>query len=329
MPVPSGPSSSATVLPAAVRRRRFALIRSRRLDWPVIGLSLAIVAGIGTAVVAAPSSSLPKLASLPATAAFRDQRNASIDDADLHLAAVALVDQAVASGVLAAAPANLATEPAAAIVSAVYATLQQARTDDPSLQPRDTRSLVGATPFNLVHQIHIRARHPNHPLTHALRLFGHAVAVGVSRGLGLDRSHDAVFPAQPQHADGVYVDPVLPALPAHATVAMVAIRAAMTRLGDPYVWAAAGPDTFDCSGLVRWAFGKAGLRLLHYTGYQWEEGRLIPARDALPGDLVLFYRDLSHVGIYLGSGWMLNAPYTGQYVNVVPVHGKVAGIVRP
>jgi cell wall-associated NlpC family hydrolase len=304
-------------------------LRSGRLNRPVIGLSLAIVTGIATAVVAAPSVSLPSVAALPATAVARDQRNASIDDSDLQLAATALVDQAVSAGALAAPPSSLATDPAAAIMTAVYATLQQARTKDPSLQPRDTSALMGPTPFNLVHQIHVRARHPRHPLTHALHLFAHAVSVGVSRGLGLNRTHDAVFPARPQRADGVYVEPVLPPAPANASIAMVAIRAAMTRLGDPYVWAAAGPDTFDCSGLVRWAFGKAGLKLLHYTGYQWEEGRLIPARDALPGDLVLFYGDLSHVGIYLGSGWMLNAPYTGQYVNVVPVHGKVAGIVRP
>ncbi|HVW80153.1 MAG TPA: C40 family peptidase [Mycobacteriales bacterium] len=285
--------------------------------------------GIATAVVAAPSSRLPGVAPLGLTAPVRDRLNASIDDSDLHLAATALVDQAVADGVLAAPPDDLQAQPAAAIMTAVDATLQQARADDPSLQPRDTERLMGPVPFNLTHQIHISARHPWHPLTHALHRFAHAVAVGVSRGLGLGRTHDAVYPAQPQRPDGVYVHPALPPVPSDPSIAMVAIHAAMTRLGDPYVWAAAGPHTFDCSGLVRWAFGKAGLRLLHYTGFQWEEGRLIPARDALPGDLVFFYRDLSHVGIYLGSGWMLNAPYTGQYVNVVPVHGKVAGIVRP
>jgi cell wall-associated NlpC family hydrolase len=110
---------------------------------------------------------------------------------------------------------------------------------------------------------------------------------------------------------------------------MVAIRAALSRLGQPYVWAAAGPGTFDCSGLVRWAYGQAGLSLVHYTGTQWDQGRLVAPRDVLPGDLILFYRALSHVGIYLGAGWMLNAPYTGQYVSVMPVHGEVAGIVRP
>jgi cell wall-associated NlpC family hydrolase len=318
------------VLPADVRRRRpIDLIRPTGLFRPALGLALVAVIGVGTAVVAAPTST-PATPPLPAVAVARDRTNANVDDSDLQLAATAIVDQAVASGALAAAPATLATEPAAALMTAVYANLEQARVADPGLGPTDTRSLMGPVPFNLSHPLqHLRVRRPRITLTHTLRLFRHAVGVGVSRGLGLNRRHDDVMPARPQRADGVYVDPVLPPVPAHADVAMVALRAAMTRLGEPYVWAAAGPDTFDCSGLVRWAFGKAGLKLLHYTGFQWEEGRHIAATDVLPGDLILFYRSVSHVGIYLGAGWMLNAPYTGQYVNVVPVHGEVAGIVRP
>jgi cell wall-associated NlpC family hydrolase len=279
------------------------------------------VTGVGTAVVAAPGS--------PQAPQSRDARNAAIDNSDLQLAARAIVDQAVASHALAAEPDTLSSQPAGALLTAVYATLQQARADDPSLVPHDTQALMGPVPYSLTHQLRIRQRHPHVILTHTLRLFRHAVAVGVSRGIGLDRTHDHVLPARPQRPDGVYVEPALPALPSNASVAAVAIRAAMSRLGEPYVWAAAGPDTFDCSGLVRWAFGKAGVPLLHYTGFQWEEGRLIPPNDVLPGDLILFYSDLSHVGIYLGAGWMVNAPYTGQYVNVVPVHGKVSGIVRP
>lgn len=309
-----------TVLPVATRHTR--LVRG------ALGLALVAVTGAGTAVLAAPSGVAPA-ATVVAAAQTRDQQNASIDISDLQLAAAAIVDQAAASGALPAPPDTLETQPAAALMTAVYATLAQARTADPGLGPTDTTSLMGPVPYNLRHPLHPRAHHRRVTLTHTLRLFTHAVGVGLSRGLGLNRPHDHVVPARPQPADGVYVAPVLPALPADPSVAMVAIRAAMSRLGDPYVWAAAGPDTFDCSGLVRWAYGKAGLSLLHYTGYQWDEGRLVAPRNVLPGDLVLFYRDLSHVGIYLGAGWMLNAPFTGQYVNVVPVHGKVAGIVRP
>jgi cell wall-associated NlpC family hydrolase len=291
-----------------------------RLARVVPAFALAAVAGIGTA---------SSVASAPTGIQARDQQNAAIDASDLQLAATAIVDQAVSSGALPAAPDSLGSQPAGAIMSALYATLAQARVTDPSLDPVDTRAIMGPVPYNLSHQLHPRARHRHITLTHTLHLFEHAVSVGLSHGLGLDHRHDGVTPSRPQASDGVYVNPVLPELPDDPSVAMVAIRAAMTRLGDPYVWAAAGPNTFDCSGLVRWAYGKAGLSLLHYTGYQWNEGRLVAPRDVLPGDLVLFYKDLGHVGIYLGAGWMLNAPFTGQYVNVVPVHGKVAGIVRP
>jgi cell wall-associated NlpC family hydrolase len=116
---------------------------------------------------------------------------------------------------------------------------------------------------------------------------------------------------------------------------MVAIWAGLQKLGQPYVWAAAGPSTFDCSGLVQWAYARAGLRFTHFSGAQWNEGRLIKPKQILPGDLLLFDHRIGgrqvihHVAIYLGAGWMLNAPFTSQYVNVVPVPSGVAGAVRP
>jgi cell wall-associated NlpC family hydrolase len=291
--------------------------RATRLLRLALGLAICLVTLTGAVVVAATPSK-------PGPAQVR-----AINASNANLAAAALVQQAVDSGALLAAPADLAERPVAAIMTAVYAMLQQARVEDPSLEPSDTTNLMGPVPYNLVHQLHPRAHHRRVTVTHTLQLFSHAVHVGTSRGLGMHRRHDHKLPAPKQHSDGVYVDPTLPPLPSKPSVAMVAIRAAMTKLGHPYVWAAAGPTTFDCSGLVRWAYGKAGLALLHYTGYQWNQGRRVPPRDVLPGDLILFYKSLSHIGIYLGSGWMLNAPYTGQYVSVMPVHGKVAGIIRP
>jgi cell wall-associated NlpC family hydrolase len=127
----------------------------------------------------------------------------------------------------------------------------------------------------------------------------------------------------------VYVDPTLPSLRGSPTVSEVALRAALRELGQPYVWGGAGPTTYDCSGLVMHSYARAGVRLVHYSGTQWNQGRLIPASDALPGDLVLFGDPIFHVAIYLGAGWMLNAPFTGHYVDVVPVWKHVAGIVRP
>jgi cell wall-associated NlpC family hydrolase len=293
-------------------------LAARRLRR-TLAVVIVAVAAIGSTVAAASSGSSPQ----------PSNQIAALDDADLQLAAASVASQAVSSGALPAAPDSLDSQPAAALMTSVYALLAQARAADPSLGVTDTTAVMGPVPYNLRYQLHPRARHERVVATHTLRLFRHAEWVGESGGLGMHRRHDHRFPAPAQRPDGVYVDPALPALPPHPTVAMVAIRAALSRLGQPYVWAAAGPGTFDCSGLVRWAYGQAGLSLVHYTGTQWDQGRLVAPRDVLPGDLILFYRALSHVGIYLGAGWMLNAPYTGQYVSVMPVHGEVAGIVRP
>jgi peptidoglycan DL-endopeptidase CwlO len=97
-----------------------------------------------------------------------------------------------------------------------------------------------------------------------------------------------------------------------------ALRFAMTRLGDEYVWGGAGPTTFDCSGLVMWAYAKVGISLEHFTGDQWNEGIHIPASELAPGDLVFFY-GLDHVGLYVGNGYFLDAPSTGQVVQIQPM----------
>jgi peptidoglycan DL-endopeptidase CwlO len=98
-----------------------------------------------------------------------------------------------------------------------------------------------------------------------------------------------------------------------------ALRYALTRQGDPYVWAAAGPSEFDCSGLVVWAYAQIGISLPHFTGDLWNMGVHISRNDLQPGDLVFFY-NLDHVGIYMGQGLMLNAPHTGAVVRVEPMH---------
>jgi cell wall-associated NlpC family hydrolase len=229
-------------------------------------------------------------------------------------------------------PAN--TPPAKTLLLSVEALLTKAQQADPSGKPTDTRALMGAEPYNLSHR---PAKHPKHhrvAVTHVFSAVAEAVLDNGSNGWGLHRKHDGAWPALLRHADGVYVDPALPAL-TKPTVASVAVRAALQKLGQPYVWAGAGPTVFDCSGLVQWAYAKAGIRLGHYTGSQWNEGALISPHDILPGDLLLYeykvhhHEYIHHVGIYLGAGWMVNAPYTGQYVNVVPVESGVAGVIRP
>jgi peptidoglycan DL-endopeptidase CwlO len=125
---------------------------------------------------------------------------------------------------------------------------------------------------------------------------------------------------------GVYPDI---SIPTANTIGAQALAAAMTRLGDPYVWGAAGPDEFDCSGLVVWAFAQVGIALPHFTGDLWNSGVHIPRSDLEPGDLVFFYPDISHVGIYIGNGLMIDAPDFGLTVRVDPVYWSVYdGAVR-
>jgi cell wall-associated NlpC family hydrolase len=107
--------------------------------------------------------------------------------------------------------------------------------------------------------------------------------------------------------------------PVGSSIGAQALRFALTRLGDPYVWGAAGPSAFDCSGLVMWAYAQVGISLLHFTGDQWNEGEHIPRSQLQPGDLVFFFQDLGHVGMYIGNGLMINAPTFGQPVQVAPV----------
>jgi peptidoglycan DL-endopeptidase CwlO len=118
-------------------------------------------------------------------------------------------------------------------------------------------------------------------------------------------------------------------IPTANTVGAEALRAALTRVGDPYVWGAAGPGQFDCSGLVVWAFAREGIALPHYTGWLWNSGMHVTRSDLEPGDLVFFYADISHVGIYVGNGLMIDAPDFGETVRVEPIWWSVfAGAVR-
>ncbi len=103
------------------------------------------------------------------------------------------------------------------------------------------------------------------------------------------------------------------------TVGVEALKEALTRIGDPYVWAAAGPSEFDCSGLVVWSYAQIGISLEHFTGDLWNEGEHVSRSELQPGDLVFFFADISHVGIYIGKGLMVDAPTFGQDVQIQPI----------
>jgi len=124
---------------------------------------------------------------------------------------------------------------------------------------------------------------------------------------------------------------------ASATQGDVAADWALSQLGKPYLWGGAGPDSYDCSGLTMEAWARAGVPLLHYTGYQWEEGPHVPLDQLQRGDLVFFATNTSdpatihHVGIYIGNDMMVDAPYTGASVRIDSIHapGGLIGAVRP
>jgi cell wall-associated NlpC family hydrolase len=118
-------------------------------------------------------------------------------------------------------------------------------------------------------------------------------------------------------------------IPTANTVGAQALQAALARRGDPYVWGAAGPGQFDCSGLVVWAYGQEGIALPHYTGSLWNSGVHVARADLEPGDLVFFFADISHVGIYVGNGLMVDAPDFGQDVQIQPIYWSAyVGAVR-
>jgi peptidoglycan DL-endopeptidase CwlO len=117
-------------------------------------------------------------------------------------------------------------------------------------------------------------------------------------------------------------------LPLVSNVETIALRYALKKLGDPYVWGAAGPSEFDCSGLVVWAYAQEGISLPHYTGALWNSGIHVSRADLQPGDLVFFFPDESHVGIYIGNNLMVDAPRTGQPVQIQSVFSAYVGAVR-
>lgn len=113
------------------------------------------------------------------------------------------------------------------------------------------------------------------------------------------------------------------------SVGVQALRHALTRIGDEYVWGAAGPNQFDCSGLVVWSFAQIGISLPHFTGDLWNSGVHISRAQLEPGDLVFFFPDIGHVGIYVGGGMMIDAPTFGQPVQVQEVFWSAyVGAVR-
>jgi cell wall-associated NlpC family hydrolase len=108
----------------------------------------------------------------------------------------------------------------------------------------------------------------------------------------------------------------LAAAPAQASAAL---QNAMAQLGKPYVWGGNGPDVFDCSGLMKWAWSHVGVDIPRVAADQQAWATPVPISQLAPGDFVFFGNPAHHVGMYVGTGQMVDAPHSGSYVEVVPI----------
>ncbi|KOV95061.1 C40 family peptidase [Streptomyces sp. NRRL B-3648] len=109
-----------------------------------------------------------------------------------------------------------------------------------------------------------------------------------------------------------------------------AVRYATLQLGKPYVWGAEGPDSFDCSGLTSQAWAAAGHPVPRTSQEQWKQLRHVDVKDMRPGDLVIYFSDASHVGMYIGDGAIIHAPRPGRTVTIAGAGSMpILGVVRP
>ena len=119
-------------------------------------------------------------------------------------------------------------------------------------------------------------------------------------------------------------------VPAPNSQAQVAVSTAMAQLGKPYVYAGSGPSVFDCSGLTMYAWAAAGVSLSHNAAAQYDSLPHVDINQLQPGDLVFFGSPIHHVGIFVGGGTMIEAPYTGVDVRYHSIYRPdFAGAARP
>jgi len=119
-------------------------------------------------------------------------------------------------------------------------------------------------------------------------------------------------------------------VPAPNARAGTAVEVAKAQLGKPYEWGASGPNSYDCSGLTMYSWGKAGVSLPHSAAAQYNSLPHVSVDALAPGDLVFYGHSIHHVGIYIGGGQMINAPQTGETVRVDSIYrSDYAGAGRP
>ncbi|WP_433024641.1 NlpC/P60 family protein [Plantactinospora sp. CA-290183] len=131
--------------------------------------------------------------------------------------------------------------------------------------------------------------------------------------------------------DGDRPDEAAPRIPVPVSgAAGKAVRFAYAQLGKHYRWGGEGPDGYDCSGLTAAAWRAAGVRLPHNAARQWGAVTRVSRAARSPGDLVFYYRDIHHVGIYIGAGKIIHAPRSGTRIRVERVdYQPIRGYGRP
>jgi cell wall-associated NlpC family hydrolase len=124
--------------------------------------------------------------------------------------------------------------------------------------------------------------------------------------------------------------PAIGPVTAPSGAAQIAVNTALAQRGKPYVWAAAGPGSFDCSGLTLYAYAAAGIRLPHNAEMQAGMGRPVSAGQLAPGDLIFYYSPIEHVAMYIGNGQVVHAPTFGDVVKIAPMNavGSPTAMVR-
>jgi hypothetical protein len=175
---------------------------------------------------------------------------------------------------------------------------------------------------------------------------GTQVLVGLARAAHPTDVHSATIvlglpqlPAAQASLAGVPTFPrtVLPTIRGSG-IGAEAVALAERLLGVPYVWGGASPSSgFDCSGLVMYVYGLLGVRLPHYSGYQWYYGERVPINELQPGDIVFFHPSANgpqHEGLYIGAGEFIHAPHTGDVVKISSLYDtqyalSYVGAVRP
>ena len=144
---------------------------------------------------------------------------------------------------------------------------------------------------------------------------------------------DSGTPGSASGSSGTATAPPTSTDSSYATKAEKALAFARAQIGKPYVWGATGPGSYDCSGLTQAAWKAAGVTVPRTTYDQVNAGTTVPVSQAQPGDLVFFYDDVTHVGIYVGNGMMIHAPKPGTYVREESIYydgeSSIHSVVRP